>query len=166
MIGLERTEVQDEADNALIADDTNTEIIDARTMHTECSQDSTTITETCNGDNTVNSTDNDSNNYVELYPNTNSIISTTNSVSDSNFVNQEISDLNNQVAESCFISEPTDQQNTVSIWKQHCDEFSSQRPYVQSLTLHAKEDLKMIFPGVTKGVLTVLSKYGPASLWI
>ena len=50
--------------------------------------------------------------------------------------------MNTQVASNCKISEPTDQEDTVSIWKQHCDEFSSQHLYVQKLLLEAKSDLE------------------------
>ena len=141
---LERTEENDEDDNAVIAGDdtTITEITDTRTMNTECNQGSLANTDTRNGTDTVNSTDNDSNKYVELYSNTNSIVSTINSVSGSNLVDQENSDLNNHVADIQL----TEQENIVSVWKQHCDDFSSQRRYVQTLSLDAKEDLKNAIP--------------------
>ena len=128
--GLERSERQDAIDNALIAKENNAGFTVA-SMSTGMPSLQPLIND--NGDNTVAT--NNSNYNVALYSNITSV-----------------SELNTQVAASCRISEPTEQEDTVSIWKQHCNEFSSQRRYVQKLSLEAKSDLECNIPWTQRRV--------------
>ena len=139
----ERTEDNDRDDNDLIAGDdtTETEVSDTRTVNTESILGSYANTaDTFYGINTVNSTTNNSNKYVELYSNT---ISAINSESGSpNLGDEEIDNICNLVANIQL----TEQETTVCEWKQHCDDFTAQRRYVQALSLNAKEDLNGNIP--------------------
>ena len=74
---------------------------------------------------------NNSSGVVPLYSLTNSSSSTSPNVSNSNH--------RSNVHDS--ISEPMEQEETVSQWKHHCDSYRSQRQYVQYLSKQASDDL-------------------------
>ena len=132
--GLERSNIHDLIDNALINDSIMDDLNDDNMTTTDASASTSMVSLQPMMPNT--NSDN-SNEHVELY-----------SPNSSTIRNFSTSQLNSQVVEASIdsLTESTTQEQTVSIWKQHCDEFTAQRRYVQQLALESKLDFQSNVP--------------------